>query len=301
VVAPTEIELFSSDLAKADAFLGSAFGWEISEMPEWKMATAKWGTPLTAMVRVKDDQLNAIKQTATFYVTVPDWDKEQKRLEKLGASVFKAKVTIPGMGSWGYLESPGNIIFGLWQNDPKHVPAAKPNTKKVGEDTTVSFFELVSDEAEKTAEFFTKAFKWNFNYTPFGEEKYWYSQGDHKSFSVGLRLPEKSEKGSNFIPFVNVSSIDETTKKVLKLGAKKFAKPRSYGPFGSGSYLTIPGSVTLGLYEDSHSHAHGDGHNGEGEKPVVEEKTAAKQGAKRGRSASATAKTAKKPAKKARK
>jgi predicted enzyme related to lactoylglutathione lyase len=317
VIAPSELELFTKDLSGSSGFLRDAFTWEVNELPEWKMAFAKFGVPLTAMVRTKDDVLApaSVTQTSTFYVTVPDFDKEQARLVKLGAKVFKAKTSVENMGSWGYLRVPGNFIVGLWQNDPKHVPQPKPDNKKPGEDGTVSFLELVSSAPEEATAFFLKAFSWDFNYTPFGEEKYWYFQGDRKTFSVGLRLPQKPEKGSNLIPYVNVSSLDDATSNALKHGAKKlFPKPRPYGEFGTGGVVTIPGGVSVGFWEDTHGHAHHDGEDGE--KEVKEEKAPAKKGkaapkksaaspkapaAKRARAESAGRKNPARPAKKARK
>jgi len=306
VTVPSEVEFFSSDLAKANKFFRDSFGWDVQDMPEWKMGFAKWGTPLTGMVRVKDDKLNEIFQTATLYFTVPDFDKEVKRLTKFGAKTFTEKNVIPNMGSWGYIQVPGDLILGLWSNDPSYTPKPKPNDKKPGEEPTVNFFEFVTSEPEEAQAFLKKAFGWGFDPTPFGDEKYWYFPGDHKTFSVGLRLPEKQEKGSNILPFVNVSSLDDTTKTTLKNGAKKFfPKPRPYGEFGTAGYVNTPGSVVLGLWESNPGHhggKEGDG-EGEGEKEEssVAEKPAKKQGVKRGRGAAAAAKTAKKPAKRSRK
>jgi len=312
VTVPSELEFFSGDLAKANKFFRDSFQWDVQEIPDFKMGFAKWGTPLTGMVRVKDDQLNEVFQTATLYFTVPDFDKEVKRLTKLGAKVFSEKKEVPNMGSWGYIQAPGDLILGLWSNDPSYKPQPKPNEKKPGSDLTVNFFEFVTSEADDAIAFFKKAFGWTFNATPFGDEKYWYCRGDEKSFSVGLRLPEKQEKGSNILPFVNVSSLDDTTKATLKNGAKKFfPKPRPYGEFGTAGYVTTPGNVVLGLWESNPAHHHGGGEkDGNGEKEEEEEeeedaseeeKPAAKKGVKRGRGAAAAAKPAKKPAKKSRK
>jgi len=290
VQAVSELEFWSGDLIKSDLFANQAFKWNVQEMLEAGMSMVQWGKPISGMVRRKDDVLAKVNQTATGYFTVKDYDAEVTRLEILGAEVFKNKTVIPGMGTWGYVKAPGGIIFGLWQSDPKHVPQPK---KEIDNANTVTFLEIITDDAEDAIAYLEKAHGWKFNYSPFGDLKYWYCRGDEKTFSVGLRLPQKPEKGPNFIPYVNVDKISSALNLVTQGGGKKLTKgERSFGPFGTGYIFTDPGSVVLGLYEDSHEHhAHGKEAAKESHAKATAKKAApAKKGAAAGKKKAAPAK-----------
>jgi len=247
---PSEIEFVSSDFAATTNFLASTFGWETKVMAEWKMGTAKWGLKIAGMIRNEEAFPKGYTQTTILYMTVPDIHKEVKRLTKLGASVFKAVVDIPNMGSWGYMKVPGDLILGLWSNAPTYKPEEKVVTKKPGDATTLTFSELVTADAEAAAAFFNDAYHWGFNKSDFHGQEYWYSRGDHQSFSFGLRKPKsKSESSPDIVAYVNMETIAASLTKAKKNGAKAIGGKIDYAPHGNAQITLIPGDVRIGLWE----------------------------------------------------
>jgi len=256
--APSEVEFVSSNIPDTDAFFESAFGWTVKFVPEWKMATVNWGLKMTGMVREEADHDKGRDQRTIFYMTVPDIDKEYKRLKKLGADTFKEPTRIPGMGAWGYVKVPGDLLLGLWSNDPAYTPPERKETKEPGGHGTASFFEIVSPDLDGTRNFFNKAYNWEFGgpYTFIGET-YWYCQGD-KSFSVGFRGPRKGEKGANCLAYFNADSLANGTKASVSNGAKKVGGVLDYSPHGDAQMINVPGKIPFGLWTDKEmAGAHG--------------------------------------------
>jgi len=202
---------------------------------------------MTAMIMAEEAHDKGHPQRTIFYLTVPSIDNEVKRLKKLGATVHKAAVAVPNAGKYGYVKVPGDLVFGLWESVGPSQPKVAKKTKEA--DATVTFFEIFSSDPEAAVAFLSKALAWNFTSYPIGGKPYWYSGGDGKSFSVGLRGLEKGEKGTDLIAHVNKKSASDALKAVAKLGAKKVGAERSYGPYGKSQLFKAPGGFTMGFYE----------------------------------------------------
>jgi len=246
--APTEIELVAADCKETGEYLQKVFGWDVNHMADWKMSTAKWGLNMQAMIRNESDLDKGRNQRTIFYMTVPDMTKEIKRLEKLGGEVFKDPMVIPNMGSWGYVKVPGDIVLGLWSDDPAHKPPARSITKKPGDHSTATFFEFVNSDAKEAAAFFKKAYGWEFAEMPFHGAPYWYASDESHNFSAGIRHPKKGEKDHDLITYVNVEDLAGHTTKMTKSGAKKVGKVVDYAPHGECQLVAIPGNLSIGLW-----------------------------------------------------
>jgi len=305
--SPTEIELVFTDHQEGGDYLGKSFGWNVKHMPDWKMSTATWGLHLQAMVRNENDLDKGRNQRTILYMTVPDMTKEIKRLEKLGAEVFKDPMAIPGMGQWAYMKVPGDTVLGLWADDPAYKPQPRAITKKPGDDGTATFYEFVNSDAKELAQFFKKAYGWNFDESTFHGAPYWYASADTRDFSAGVRHPKKGEKDHDLVAFVTVADLAGTSAKLVKSGSKKVGKVQDYAPHGEYQLVVAPGNLTIGVW-GSFKKAEGDGDEkaesaaastvpkgkGRAAKSAAIKKINTKRGAE-------APKTSKRPAKKARK
>jgi len=341
VQVPSEVEFVSNDWEKTTDYLGKALGWETSKMPDWKMGTAKWGLKTQAMIRAENEVDKGRSQRTIFYFTVPDIKAEYKRLAKLGASTLKEPNVVPGMGAWGYLNIPGDVILGLWQNDPAYTPPERQDTKKPGEDGTATFYEFIASDTAGLSSFLTKAYGWQWHESDFHSQKYWYfSDPSARTFSCGLRAPKKGEKDGQLVTFVNSSDSAKSTASAVKAGGKKVGTIVNYDPHGEYQLVNAPGNLSFGIWgqtEASRAH-HGQqsgAQNGEKEddeeedgeeekaapkakaapkrkaaapkangraKPAAKKAAAAPAAPKQGRKrAASTSKVSKKPAKRARK
>jgi predicted enzyme related to lactoylglutathione lyase len=124
-------EIPVDDRERASAFYRSAFGWEVTELPEtgYSMldtsaaaarATAGSdadGAP-SAVGAVNGGMLQRDPHRTSPVVTidVDDIDEALRTVEELGGATVLPKQAIPGMGFTAYFsDSEGNVL-GLWQN-----------------------------------------------------------------------------------------------------------------------------------------------------------------------------------------
>jgi len=245
-------------------FKASYPDWKVDLVPDFNMASVNWGLEMSAMIMGEEDHDKGRNQKTCFYFTIPNMDKEVKRLEKLGAKILKAPTDVGGAGSYAYLQAPGDLSIGLWSSvEP---PKPKVATRKLGDKQTVTFFEIISTEPEATEKFLNSAYGWKFNSYPMGGKPYWY-WGEGEKLSVGLRGLDKGEKGSDLVAHVNEGSL-KALSDVVKNGAKKVGGVRDYGQYGKAQLFKAPGGITVGIYEGG---KHGSDEKGSDEKGHGEE------------------------------
>jgi predicted enzyme related to lactoylglutathione lyase len=290
-IKPSEIQFTTSSLTDTSTFIRGALpSWKVEEFPDFRMATVNWGLEMTGMTMGEEEHDKGRTQRTTFYFTVPNIDKEIKRLQKLGAEIHMAPVAIPEMGSYGYVKGPGDVVLGLWQNAAP--PKAKVATKEPKDEATVTYFEVVSSEPKEAAAFLTKALNWKFEFYPMNGADFWYWGEDGQKFSVGLRGLEKGEKGSDVIAHIN-ETVAKGLPDAVKNNAKKVGGVRKYGNFGQSQFFKAPGGFTMGIWENfPHDKEGGHGDDMEVEEKKSETKTKKAPAAKKGKAAAPKAKAA---------
>jgi predicted enzyme related to lactoylglutathione lyase len=111
------VELNTSDLAKAKAFYGELFEWELQDIPMGE------GQHTYTMIRVGDDgtgggmmsmPMPGAPSTWLAYVDVDDVADATKRARALGATIVRDVTEIPGYGSFSIIADPTGAMLGLW-------------------------------------------------------------------------------------------------------------------------------------------------------------------------------------------
>ena len=109
------VELSSTDPAKAKAFYGELFSWELedTEMPvgTYTMINPGDGTGGGMMRQLVPDAPSAWLP----YALVDDVRASTEKATSLGAKVLMDVTVIPGMGSYSIIEDPTGAPIGLWQ------------------------------------------------------------------------------------------------------------------------------------------------------------------------------------------
>jgi predicted 3-demethylubiquinone-9 3-methyltransferase (glyoxalase superfamily)/predicted enzyme related to lactoylglutathione lyase len=116
----------------------------------------------------------------------------------------------------------------------------------------MNFFELITPTPDATVMFLKKAWGWEFDKSEkFHGMDYWYCMGDGgKSFSCGLRGFKLGETMSNCLAHVNITSkLYMSMETALMNGAIPLGPKVDYSPHGCCQYITIPGNLTIGLWE----------------------------------------------------
>jgi hypothetical protein len=108
-------ELMSTDVAKAKAFFGKLFDWQLDDMAVHDMTYT--------MIRVGDGtgggiMKNPIPNAPSMwvpYVLVDDLQAASDKASKLGGKIMKGPVEVPGRGSFVIITDPTGGMLGLWQ------------------------------------------------------------------------------------------------------------------------------------------------------------------------------------------
>jgi predicted enzyme related to lactoylglutathione lyase len=113
------IELMSTDVAKAKAFYGKLFNWQLEDMPmsdmTYTMIKVGEGTGGGLM---KNPMPNA-PSTWVPYVDVDDLTAATAKAKSLGATVLKENVDVMGHGAFSIITDPTGAILGLWHQKTK--------------------------------------------------------------------------------------------------------------------------------------------------------------------------------------
>ena len=116
-------EIPADDVARAQEFYRSAFGWELDSMPEMQYtqvrttAVDETGSP-TSPGAINGGMLRRQQPVTSpvIVIEVDDIDKALDGITALGGSTVSAKQPVGDMGYAAYFQdSEGNVV-GLWQN-----------------------------------------------------------------------------------------------------------------------------------------------------------------------------------------
>lgn len=105
--------------------------------------------------------------------------------------------------------------------------------------------EIPSTDLERSKDFFTKLFGWEFK--AFGNGYLLYNT--HKGFTVGLRKSDSIAKGDTTIFHIRVNSIEEYLNKAKESGGDIFRGKTIIPAMGAYALFKDPDGNVIGLYQ----------------------------------------------------
>ncbi len=119
-------EIPAEDEDRAGKFYSSAFGWEVSAMPEMSYAMIKTTpTDATGMPSVAGSinggmfRREGDLKSPVVTVDVDDIDAALEKINSLGGSTVRPREEVGDMGWTAYFRDTEGNIVGLWQNAPR--------------------------------------------------------------------------------------------------------------------------------------------------------------------------------------
>jgi predicted enzyme related to lactoylglutathione lyase len=109
------VELNTTDLAKAKAFYGELFHWQLEDnpMPDGTYTFINVGEDGTGGGMLKNPMPGA-PSAWIAYVFVRDAHESTRKAVALGATVIKGVTEIPDMGDFSIIQDPTGAVIGLW-------------------------------------------------------------------------------------------------------------------------------------------------------------------------------------------
>jgi len=120
-------EIYANQPDKLSDFYSQLFDWTIETVPgmDYRLVktteTNERGMPtspggINGGIAKRPDGYN--DRAWVNYVNVDSIEASVERAQKLGATLMKEKLPVPGMGWFAMLTDPEGNIFSLWQTDP---------------------------------------------------------------------------------------------------------------------------------------------------------------------------------------
>jgi predicted enzyme related to lactoylglutathione lyase len=113
----------------------------------------------------------------------------------------------------------------------------------------VIHFEINADNPEKATKFYEKVFGWKISKWK-GPVDYWnVSTGEKDEPGIDGAIMKRMDKGTTFL-FVNVPSIDEFLKKIVKAGGKNVTEKTAIPSVGYSAYVKDTEGNIFGLFQE---------------------------------------------------
>ncbi len=109
----------------------------------------------------------------------------------------------------------------------------------------IAHVEIPTTNLERTTEFLTKLFGWEFK--PFGNGYLLYNT--HQGFTIGLKKVEKVSKGETTIFHVRVENIYDMLNKAKELGGHIYRGKTTIPAMGYYALINDQEGNTIGLYQ----------------------------------------------------
>ena len=113
----------------------------------------------------------------------------------------------------------------------------------------VIHFEINADNPEKATKFYEKVFGWKISKWK-GPVDYWnVSTGEKDEPGIDGAIMKRMNKGTTFL-FVNVPSVDEFLKKIVKAGGKIVTEKTAIPSVGYSAYVKDTEGNIFGLFQE---------------------------------------------------
>ena len=232
-------EIATADLAKAKAFYGELFGWDIREQPGYGYAIAHRGEKSVAgMYALMPDQVKqGVPPHWMGYVLVASTDASAASAAGLGGKVLAPPFDVPGVGRMAVIEDPTGACFALWE------AKGHGGAEVEGEPGSVCWYELATTDAARAKAFYSGLFGWTWKESPIPTPT-----SPYREFFVGEAMgggmeqmgPQQAGIPSHWRIYVAVSDCDAVAKACVALGGKVHVPPTDIPRVGRFAVLNAP-------------------------------------------------------------
>ena len=156
-------ELITPDMAGAKRFYGDLLGWTAQDLPQpgggepYALLNAD-GVGVGGMMNLGEAmRAEGMAPNWTGYVAVDDCDAAAEAVQRLGGSVRRPPLDIPGIGRFSVVADPAGAVFIVM----KPVPPQEPRPQApAGAPGHVSWRELYGADPETGFDFYAQLFGW---------------------------------------------------------------------------------------------------------------------------------------------
>ncbi|MEU5266374.1 VOC family protein [Amycolatopsis sp. NPDC021455] len=225
---PSWVDLMVPDQAKAAAFYGALFGWDVHRGGEetgfYGMAMLR-GRPVAGIGQAPPGQ--DVPAVWTTYLSVSDVDKTATVITEAGGQILMPVMEVMKEGRMAVAADPGGAVFGLWE-DGNHI-----GTQVTALPGTPAWTECMSRDYPAAKAFYEQVFGYGFQDLSSDEFTYAVLLLDGRPVGGVGALPASvpSEVPSNWSTYFWVADADASAAKVAELGGRVLGEPFD-SPYG---------------------------------------------------------------------
>ena len=238
-------DLMSTDQEGSLKFYRELFGWNVSRIPVEGMGNyclLRLGdVGVGGVVPLKDPK--GIPSHWVGYVTVQDLDAAVIKIPELGGGLIVGPTEIPEVGRFAIAADPDGALF---------APFTSANSAIVENDRPPlgahCWSELMTPDPVASVKFYEELVGWNHIVKDTSIGKYTVVRRGDKDTAGMIQLPPEANYLPQWIHYIHVSDVDDSSRKVLELGGKLSIPPTDLAQLGRFSVVTDPYGATFALF-----------------------------------------------------
>ncbi|MFI6938296.1 VOC family protein [Streptomyces sp. NPDC050418] len=240
------VDLGTPDIAAANAFYGTLFGWEAEASEEFGgyVTYRSGGKMVAGGMQVPPEEA---APAWGIYFQTSDADASAKSIEQASGTQLMAPMDVGPLGRMALFGDPAGAAFGLWQ------PGEMKGFEAVNEPGALNWVELYTTDVPAAAAFYGSALGLGTTGVDFPGGAYTtvHPGTDPDGMYGGLANraddPAEAERAPHWLPYFEVADVDATVAKARELGASVEMEPMSLPGVGRLAKITDPLGARLAL------------------------------------------------------
>lgn len=212
-------EYVSKDAPRAQGFFGELFGWSTKSVPmpdgAYTMIAAPDGTTIGGYFAAPDAATGA---SWLPYLLVQSAADIAKKVASLGGTIFKEPFKVGDLATMAVVADPLGAGLALWQPSSREEPP-KPTAGHF------SWNELPSKDPEASVAFYTKIGGFSTSKMDGGGAGTYHLLESDGQPRAGIMAQQMPGAAHTWLPYVQVTGIDQTADKAKRLGATIVVPP----------------------------------------------------------------------------
>jgi predicted enzyme related to lactoylglutathione lyase len=245
-------DLVTPDLASAQSFYGSLFGWTFQQVHAGKSDYAvvlAGGRPIGGILQRPVPPGEHRQPAWLTFLAVKDVDAAGRVALSHGAKSVSEPKTYAGRGRQAVLTDPEGAVFALLASAGGDPP------DDLAEPGEWIWSALLSKDPAQSAAFYQNVF----GYDVFdadsddGSEHMVLSSDNYARASVNTLPAGSARRHPHWLNFIRVTGAAEAVKKAVSLGGRILVEPHDDGPGGLWAVISDPAGAAIGVMEWSES------------------------------------------------
>jgi len=237
-------DLNTTDPAKAKAFYGELFGWEVRsrEMGTQTHEFLHLGEEAFGCLAKLDDESQAPPHWLA-YVHVDDLDAAVTRVRRLGGSAPVPRMAITDKDAFAVLVDPLGAAFAAYATEnplPPGFPKQGPGL--------FCWEELVTTDPKRALGFYGEVFGWTHDTMQMPMGEYHILKSGDAGVGGVAEMPPGVSTPPHWMSYIATDDVDRTAAKAVKLGAKPCVPPTDIPNIGRFSVQSDPQGAVFALY-----------------------------------------------------